>query len=90
MLNAHLHTSHVAGRTPRLIGRAWQIVDPLDARFQRRFEFYFAYCEGGFEERVLGDVQVVLAKPRCRLEPILARFDDVAPASRLDTRCSTS
>jgi cyclopropane-fatty-acyl-phospholipid synthase len=32
--------------------------------FQRLWEFYFAYCEGGFAERALGDVQMVLAKPR--------------------------
>ena len=32
------------------------------------WEFYLAYCEGGFEERVLGDVQMLLFRPR-RLEP---------------------
>jgi cyclopropane-fatty-acyl-phospholipid synthase len=43
----------------------------LDERFLRLFEFYFAYCEGGFEERVVGDVQIVLSKPRSKLAPIL-------------------
>lgn len=37
----------------------------------RLFEFYLAYCEGGFEERVLGDVQMILTRPLCRPEPIL-------------------
>jgi cyclopropane-fatty-acyl-phospholipid synthase len=49
-----------------------------DERFVRLFEFYFAYCEGGFEERVLGDVQLLLVKPQCRLEPILPRIDSRA------------
>jgi cyclopropane-fatty-acyl-phospholipid synthase len=31
--------------------------------FIRTWEFYFCYCEGGFRERVIGDVQIVLAKP---------------------------
>lgn len=31
--------------------------------FIRMWEFYFCYCEGGFEERALGDVQMLLAKP---------------------------
>lgn len=38
----------------------------FDDRFLRLWEFYLAYCEGGFEERVLGDVQVLLEKPDSR------------------------
>jgi cyclopropane-fatty-acyl-phospholipid synthase len=34
-----------------------------DRRFRRLFEFYFAWCEGGFTERRIGDVQALLAKP---------------------------
>lgn len=30
----------------------------------RLFEFYFAYCEGGFAEGVLSDVQMVFERPR--------------------------
>ncbi len=33
-------------------------------RFVRMWEFYFAYCEGGFLERTIGDLQLLLAKPR--------------------------
>jgi cyclopropane-fatty-acyl-phospholipid synthase len=32
--------------------------------FIRMWEFYLCYCEGGFAERALGDVQMLLAKPR--------------------------
>ncbi len=35
--------------------------------FIRMWEFYLCYCEGGFLERQIGDVQVLLTKPRCRL-----------------------
>ncbi len=31
--------------------------------FIRMWEYYFCYCEGGFAERVLGDVHMLLVKP---------------------------
>lgn len=31
--------------------------------FIRMWEFYLCYCEGGFEERALGDVHMLLVKP---------------------------
>ncbi|HPX88476.1 MAG TPA: class I SAM-dependent methyltransferase, partial [Methylophilaceae bacterium] len=31
--------------------------------FIRMWEFYLCYCEGGFAERALGDVHLLLAKP---------------------------
>jgi cyclopropane-fatty-acyl-phospholipid synthase len=34
--------------------------------FIRLWEFYLCYCEGGFAERYIGDVQLVLAKPGYR------------------------
>jgi cyclopropane-fatty-acyl-phospholipid synthase len=34
--------------------------------FIRLWEFYLAYCEGGFEERALGDVHMLMAKPLYR------------------------
>ena len=37
-----------------------------DARFVRLWEFYLCYCEGGFRERSIGDVQLLLAKPGSR------------------------
>jgi cyclopropane-fatty-acyl-phospholipid synthase len=42
----------------------------FDRRFRRMWEFYLAYCEGGFAERVLGDVQMLLVKPLCRRAPL--------------------
>ena len=34
--------------------------------FLRMWEYYLCYCEGGFEERQLGDVHMRLTKPRSR------------------------
>ncbi len=33
-------------------------------RFVRMWNFYFAYCEGGFVERAISDVHLLFAKPR--------------------------
>lgn len=35
-----------------------------DQRFARMWEFYLKYCEGGFIERTISAVQLVLSKPR--------------------------
>lgn len=40
--------------------------------FIRMWEYYLCYSEGGFEERQLGDVQMLLTKPRSRRAPIAA------------------
>ncbi len=39
--------------------------------FLRLWEFYLCYCEGGFMERCIGDVQMLLTKPRCGVAPLL-------------------
>lgn len=44
-----------------------------DRRFRRQWELYLAYCEAGFAERRIGDVQVVLAKPGYRARAALGR-----------------
>lgn len=36
--------------------------------FMRMWEFYLCYCEGGFEERALGDVHMLLVKPDNRVK----------------------
>jgi cyclopropane-fatty-acyl-phospholipid synthase len=46
--------------------------------FIRMWDFYLCYCEGGFAERYIGDVQMVLAKPLCRAEPILPPLGGLA------------
>ncbi|HSN71167.1 MAG TPA: cyclopropane-fatty-acyl-phospholipid synthase family protein [Steroidobacteraceae bacterium] len=35
--------------------------------FVRMWDFYLCYCEGGFAERQLGDVHMLLTKPGCRI-----------------------
>lgn len=37
--------------------------------FIRMWEWYLAYCEGGFRERVTSAVQILFDKPGCRLAP---------------------
>lgn len=37
-----------------------------DERFIRMWEFYLCYCEGGFRERTISNVHMLLTKPRCR------------------------
>jgi cyclopropane-fatty-acyl-phospholipid synthase len=39
----------------------------FDHRFQRLWEFYLCYCEGGFLERAIGNVQLLFAKPAAML-----------------------
>jgi cyclopropane-fatty-acyl-phospholipid synthase len=39
--------------------------------FLRMWEFYLCYCEAGFLERAVSDVQIMLAKPENRRDPIL-------------------
>jgi len=39
--------------------------------FVRMWDYYLCYCEGGFLERQIGDVQMLLTKPRCRLPSVL-------------------
>mgnify|MGYP002737849698 FL=1 len=50
----------------------------FDERFIRMWRFYLSYCEGGFHERDLGTVQMLLAKPGWRGDP--ARLTTANPA----------
>jgi cyclopropane-fatty-acyl-phospholipid synthase len=36
----------------------------------RLWEYHLCYCEGGFVERQLGTVQMLLTKPACRRAPV--------------------
>ena len=38
--------------------------------FIRLWEFYLCYCEGGFMERSISTVHLLLTKPECRREPL--------------------
>lgn len=39
--------------------------------FIRMWEYYLCYCEGGFRERTIGTVQLLLTKPQCRRDAII-------------------
>jgi cyclopropane-fatty-acyl-phospholipid synthase len=39
--------------------------------FIRMWEFYLCYCEGGFEERAIGNVHMLLAKPANRRDSLV-------------------
>ncbi|MDT8408195.1 MAG: cyclopropane-fatty-acyl-phospholipid synthase family protein [Wenzhouxiangellaceae bacterium] len=41
----------------------------FDEAFGRRWRFYLAYCEGGFSERAISDVHLLLASPGYRKRP---------------------
>jgi cyclopropane-fatty-acyl-phospholipid synthase len=43
------------------IDRAWEM--GYTDRFTRMWDYYLAYCEGGFHERHIGDVQMLFSKP---------------------------
>lgn len=43
----------------------------FDNRFLRLWDFYLAYCQAGFVERYIGDVQMLFTKPQCRRPSIV-------------------
>ena len=53
---------------------AWSEIEKLgfDERFRRIWDFYFCYCEGGFDEAVLGSVQMLFSKPAATVPPVVA------------------
>jgi cyclopropane-fatty-acyl-phospholipid synthase len=55
-------------RLPDVIGLGYS------QSFARLWEFYLCYCEAGFAERALGDVQMLLTKPGNRHQPLLGRL----------------
>jgi cyclopropane-fatty-acyl-phospholipid synthase len=74
MRMAHLEdiTSHytrtlAAWRERFLEGRERVTELGYDERFRRLWELYLCWCEGGFAERRIRDVQMLLAKPGFRL-----------------------
>lgn len=52
-----------AWRTRFLANLAQVRKQGYDERFIRMWEFYLAYCEGGFRERSIGVAQLLMAKP---------------------------
>jgi cyclopropane-fatty-acyl-phospholipid synthase len=51
-----------------------------DERFRRLWDLYLSYCEGGFAERRIRDVQLLLAKPGYRAEPLAPGVPAALPA----------
>jgi cyclopropane-fatty-acyl-phospholipid synthase len=65
-IGAHYATTLGLWRA-RFLGRLDEVrALGLPERFIRMWEFYLCYCEGGFEERVIGDAQMLFAKPLWR------------------------
>lgn len=60
----------------RFIGRLPEVrAQGFDERFIRLWEFYLAYCEGGFRERSIGVAHLLLAKPGWRRSPSSADLE---------------
>ena len=66
------YTRTLAAWRERLRDR-WDEAQALgfEETFLRLFEFYFHYCEGGFEERHIDVAQLTLVKPGSRSAPML-------------------
>ncbi|TDK27188.1 class I SAM-dependent methyltransferase [Luteimonas aestuarii] len=52
----------------------------FDDRFIRLWEFYLAYCEGGFRERSIGVSHLLMARPGYRAPPGITRPTDAVEA----------
>jgi cyclopropane-fatty-acyl-phospholipid synthase len=75
---------HYATTLRRWRERFFKNIDAIRAlgypdSFTRMWEYYLCYTEGGFEERVIGDVHMLFIKPFCRRDSILPRLDDHDP-----------
>lgn len=56
----------------------------FDERFLRMWEFYLAYCEGGFRERSIGVAHLLMAKPGWRPTSSPAPRADAVAAARAE------
>jgi len=57
-----------------------------DERFRRLWELYLSYCEGGFRERRIENVQLLLAKPGYRAAAASAIASDTLSLSASSTK----
>ncbi len=83
-IGPHYATTLRLWRERLLTRRGEALAQGKDESFFRMFELYLAWCQAGFEERYLGDVQMLFAKPASRREPILPsllRAEGVASAA---------
>ncbi len=51
-------------------------------RFMRLWTYYLSYCEGGFQERAISDVHMVLSKPRDGAPPTRSAVKNAIPEKR--------
>lgn len=84
--NSDLALTHLEDITPHYARtlQLWrqQFFDNIDAiralgyneEFIRMWDYYFCYCEGGFAERIIGDVQMLFAKPMYRGPSVLGQL----------------
>ncbi|MEX2466497.1 MAG: cyclopropane-fatty-acyl-phospholipid synthase family protein [Gemmatimonadota bacterium] len=71
----------------RFLERWPEIADlGFDESFKRLWDFYFCYCEGGFDEAVLGSVQMTFAKPAARVPVPLLPSEPVSWTEALEAR----
>jgi cyclopropane-fatty-acyl-phospholipid synthase len=77
-ITSHYATTLAAWRERFLAARERLGELGYDERFRRLWELYLCYCEGGFRERRIRDVQLLLAKPGYRGEPLSV----LAPAAQ--------
>ena len=59
-----------------------------DESFRRLWTLYLAYCQAGFAERRISDVQLVLAKPGCRLEWLRGAGERIAAVPSYELEAS--
>jgi cyclopropane-fatty-acyl-phospholipid synthase len=69
-ITAHYATTLVRWRE-RFLAATERLTElGYDERFRRLWELYLCYCEGGFRERRIQDVQLLLAKPGYRADAV--------------------
>lgn len=62
----------------RFLQRVEQVLElGYPQRFVRLWDYYLQYCESGFAERHTSDLQIVLDKPGCPLQPVRPRLSEV-------------
>lgn len=82
-------TPHYARTLSRWRARFFKNLDAVRALgysepFVRMWEYYFSYCEAGFAERYIGDVQMLFTKPLCRRESLLPDLTASSPCRKGD------
>lgn len=80
-------SSHYAETLRRWRRAFWSRVEDIrqlgfSERFIRKWDYYLRYCEAAFEERQVNVVQMLLAKPGCRIDPLALALPTIETAAR--------